>query len=68
MGRYNERDAEEAMYGNPYYAANVRNNSSMMMDNTMMSQDQSVRRSMNIIPELPIGSHKRVRSSTNNGL
>ena len=54
MGRYSERDAEEAMYGNPYYA-NVKNNSSMMIDTSVL--DQNVRASMN--------SHKRVRSSTN---
>ena len=64
LGRYgpSEVEAEEAMYGNPYYN-NLRNNqvsNSMMIDNTILShQDGDVRHSMNL------ARHSRVRSSTN---
>ena len=56
MGRYNgdvtgdEYLRNEDAYGNPY--ANVHNNTSLMLDNTRMSQDQNVRRSMNMVPDL----------------
>ena len=66
LGRYgpNEVEAEEAMYGNPYYANNLRSNqvsNSMMIDNTTLShQDSEVRHSMGNLTR-----HSRVRSSTN---
>ena len=56
MGRYNgdvtgdDYLRNEDAYGNPY--ANVHNNTSLMLDNTRMSQDQNVRRSMNMVPDL----------------
>ena len=61
MGRYNgdvtgdEYLRNEDAYGNPY--TNVRNNSSLMLDNTRMSQDGGVRRSMNIVPDLQLHKH-----------
>lgn len=58
LGRYgaSEVEAEEAMYGNPYY---IRNHQAV--SNSMMLEEGEVRQSVN----LAASRHSRVRSSTN---
>lgn len=57
LGRYgaSEVEAEEAMYGNPYYARN------QAVSNSIMMEEGEVRQSVN----LAASRHSRVRSSTN---